>query len=287
MKQRIRVVALLRNGEELLVLEKARGRSETSNKYELLNGKISFGEQPEEAMGRLAFEAFGERPSIIKLVDVVTFTGLDGASQIGNLYIVYEVKISESVKITTDKYSAHRWLSKEQMNEVAIDEASRTVLAIERYGRSNQIGKEIEDNSIRKWSGAGASVYVDGGSRGNPGPSGVGYYIIGENGEVIKRGGEFIGFATSRVAEYYAIKEGVEQAIELGLKRARFISDSLMAVNQLNGVYAVKNKDLIPIYNDILKLLGQLDSYSFEHVVRENNREADMEVNKIIKWHIE
>jgi len=127
-----------------------------------------------------------------------------------------------------------------------------------------------------------ATIYTDGGSRGNPGPSALGYYIIGPDGKELKRGGEFLGFSTSRLAEYYGLKEGLEQALELGLKRVHFKSDSLMMINQMNGVYKVKNPDLMQVHTDVLKLLGNLEAYSFTHVPRELNAEADAEVNKAI-----
>ena len=127
-----------------------------------------------------------------------------------------------------------------------------------------------------------ATIYTDGGSRGNPGPSGLGYYIIGPDGKELKRGGEFLGFSSSRLAEYYGLKEGLEQAIELGLKKVHFKSDSLMMVNQMNGVYKVKNQDLLQVHADVLKLLENLEAYSFTHVPRNMNVEADAEVNKVI-----
>jgi hypothetical protein len=55
-----------------------------------------------------------------------------------------------------------------------------------------------------------------------------------------------------------------------------------MLVNQMNGVYAVKNQDLVPIYNDVWVLLNKLDAYSFEYVPRAKNVEADREVNRVI-----
>ena len=76
---------------------------------------------------------------------------------------------------------------------------------------------------------------------------------MGENGETLLKGGEFVGFATSRVAEYYALRTGVEKAIELGLKKVRFIGDNLMMINQMNGIYKIKNRDLLPIYADFIK----------------------------------
>ena len=50
----------------------------------------------------------------------------------------------------------------------------------------------------------------------------------------------------------------------------------------MNGIYKVKNADLMQVHNDVLKLLEKLDSYSFMHVPRSQNVEADAEVNKIL-----
>ena len=133
----------------------------------------------------------------------------------------------------------------------------------------------------------GATVYVDGCSRGNPGPAGAGYYIVDAEGRELKRGGAYLGFATSRVAEYYAMKEGVRQAQELGLKSVRFVGDNLMMINQLNGVYAVKNLDLVPIYNDIRRLVGGFEAVSFMQVSRGQNVQADAEANRAVDRHFE
>ena len=78
------------------------------------------------------------------------------------------------------------------------------------------------------------------------------------------------------------MKKGIERAIELKLKTARFISDNLMMINQLSGVIKPKNADIIPIYNAIQDLLGNFDSVSFTYVPREENTTADTEANKAI-----
>ena len=132
--------------------------------------------------------------------------------------------------------------------------------------------------SLKDWP----IVYVDGASRGNPGPSGIGYGVFSKEGRLLTRGGVFIGFATSRVAEYYALKEGVEQAIEQGLKRVCFCSDSLMVMNQMKGVFKVHNKDVIPIRHDIMKLLENFDEVVFYHIKRSQNTLADKEANLAI-----
>ena len=84
------------------------------------------------------------------------------------------------------------------------------------------------------------------------------------------------------MAEYYALKVGCERAIQLGLKSVRFVSDSLMLVNQMNGVYKVKNQDLLPIYEDVQELLGKLEAYAFVHVAREQNTVADRKANEAV-----
>ncbi len=286
MKQRIRVTAICRRDDEVLLLKRAGGRIEggTPN-FELPQGKIIFGEQPEEAMTRVIYENLGAQATSIQLTDAVTFTNLEGASELGNLYIVYEVKIDDkSVKITNERYSAYKWVKVADAETFPLESASLMVLQIvaTKAGTPSTRIMQVGEGAQVLPASDFATIYTDGGSRGNPGPSGLGYYIIGADGKEIKRGGEFLGFSSSRLAEYYGLKEGLEQAIELGLKKVHFKSDSLMMVNQMNGVYKVKNQDLLQVHADVLKLLENLEAYSFTHVPRGQNVEADAEVNKVI-----
>ena len=287
MKQRIRVSAICKKDGDILLLKRAGGRIDgVEVDFDLPTGKIIFGEQPEEAMARVLYEHTGVKTASLQLTDVVTFTSLEGSSQLGSLYIIYEVKIDDdsAVKITSERYSAYKWMPLTETSNYPLDEATMMVLQI-----TSTKGVEVHSKMRRIGEGEPvlpasdfATIYTDGGSRGNPGPSGIGYYIVGADGREIKRGGEFLGMSNSRLAEYYGLKEGLEQAIELGLKRVNFMSDSLMMVNQLNGVYQVKNLDLMQVYSDVLGLLSKLDSYSFTHVPREQNKEADAEVNRVI-----
>ncbi len=274
MKQRIRVVGIIRNEDGVLIFKRHRGRSEAPVFWELPTGKISFGEQPEEAMARTLAEYAGLAVSSIKLKDVITFLALEGASQLSNLYIVYEVTVPADARpVPQDRYTAYKYMK--DSAGINLNEATMSVLEIERG--------EVHQNKISARGVANsATIYVDGASRGNPGPAGIGYYIVGEDGQMVKRGGEFIGFATSRVAEYYAMKEGIEQALELGFKSVRFVADSLMVINQLNGIFQVKNKDIMPIYRDIQTLLNKFEVVAFTHVPRLQNAAADKEANLAI-----
>jgi len=285
MKQRIRVSALCKRKDSVLLLKRAGGRVEGLSNFELPTGKIEFGEQPDEAMSRAIYECLGVQTEQLRLSDVITFSDLRDSTQLGNLYIIYDIELGEEeIKLESERYGAYKWVRRSEIENYVLDEASRMVLQItssKSIGVSSPIIKASNSGRMPAASNGGyAVIYTDGGSRGNPGPSGLGYYILGPDGRELKRGGEFLGFTSSRLAEYYGLKEGIEQAIELGLKRVHFRSDSLMMVNQMNGVYKVKNKDLLQVHSDVWKLLGSLDSYSFSHVPREQNREADAEANK-------
>ena len=285
------MVAICKKTNSILLLKRAGGRVEGATNFELPTGKIEFGEQPDEAMARVIYEYLGVQTGKMQLSDVITFADLFEASQIGNLYIIYDVELGEeSIKISGERYSAYKWTKISEANSLELDEASRMVLQITstkavRVSAPIITVQQNPDQPAMLTSGF-ATVYTDGGSRGNPGPSGLGYYIIGADGREIKRGGEFLGFTSSRLAEYYGLKEGLEQALDLGLKRVNFRSDSLMMVNQLNGVYPVKNKDLFQVHEDVLKLISKLDSFSIVHVPREQNAEADAEVNRVIDEHM-
>lgn len=277
MKQRIRVVGIIKDERGVLIMKRSRGRSDSAPTWELPTGKIKFGEQPEEALARMLEEYLGlETVKHTALRDVITFLAPHGASQLSNLYIIYSVELLKDSKLQAlERYTAYKFVKLDEANNYHLDEASATALEIEERG-------DAEARTNYKSVANSATVYVDGSSRGNPGPSGIGYYVVGENGEVLASGGEFIGFATSRVAEYYALKEGCEQAIELGLKRVKFVSDNLMMVNQMNGVYKVKNRDLLAIHDDVRRLAENFEACAFVHVAREQNMQADAQANAAI-----
>lgn len=276
MKQRIRTVAIIKNEDGVLILKRNRGRSDAPVFWELPTGKIKFGEQPEEAMARSLTEYTGLVAKSIKIKDVITFLAPEGSSQLSNLYIIYEVEVSGNAKPEpVDRYTAYKYVKDFASSNVHLNEATATVLEI--------IGGKVAEGHISPRDTANSvAINVDGASRGNPGPSGIGYCISDSNGHIIEQGGEFIGFATSRIAEYYAMRKGIDRALELGYKSVRFFADSLMVVNQLNGIFTIKNQDIIPIYNDILGKIEQFDAVSFTHISRTQNHIADHEANEAI-----
>ncbi|MCL1929629.1 ribonuclease HI family protein [Candidatus Saccharibacteria bacterium] len=144
---------------------------------------------------------------------------------------------------------------------------------------ANRDDAENEHKSVR--------VFSDGGSRGNPGHSACGFIIEDENGVEVYRGGEYLGITTNNQAEYHGVLLALEKALELGARDVDFRGDSLLVINQVNGLYKVKNRDLWPIYERIKELAAKFDKIKFTHVYREHNRGADAMVNEILDQHAE
>jgi len=128
------------------------------------------------------------------------------------------------------------------------------------------------------------TVFTDGGARGNPGPSGIGVQILGEQNEVLGELSEYIGEATNNVAEYTAVLRALEHMLTLfpdsKALQVAFMLDSQLVERQLNGAYKVKDATLETHFGDIKKLLNEFASVTFTHVSREENKEADRLANE-------
>lgn len=128
-------------------------------------------------------------------------------------------------------------------------------------------------------------AHTDGGARGNPGPAGIGVHLASKSGKTIDQIAEALGHATNNVAEYTAVIRALERSLELGAKRVTIKADSLLVVEQLKGVYKVKNAGLKPLHAQAKALIAQFESVTFEHVRRERNKKADALVNVAIdQW---
>lgn len=128
-----------------------------------------------------------------------------------------------------------------------------------------------------------ANIYIDGASRGNPGPSGVGIIIIRFPGKVLNTFSEFIGYSTNNVAEYQALIIAMEKAKELNIKNIRVHSDSELLVNQIKGVYRVKNERLENLYMRVNNLVSFFDHFRMVLIPREENMAADGLASAAIK----
>lgn len=119
------------------------------------------------------------------------------------------------------------------------------------------------------------TAYFDGGARGNPGPAGFGVYIVDDNGEMIAEIAEGIGIATNNVAEYRGLLAALRWAVDHRLTALHVRGDSLLLVQQMRGIYRVKNEGLLPLYREAQALAARIGRVTFEHVPRERNTQAD------------
>jgi ribonuclease HI len=123
-------------------------------------------------------------------------------------------------------------------------------------------------------------VHIDGGARGNPGPAGWGAIVRTSTGETVVELMGALPHATNNVAEYSALVSALEWCASHGAPTVHVRSDSLLLVQQMRGVYKVKNEGLKSLYGQARLLAHRIGTVTFEHIRRELNAEADTLANK-------
>ncbi len=124
------------------------------------------------------------------------------------------------------------------------------------------------------------TAHCDGGSRGNPGPSGYGAVIEDPKGQTVARMSQFLGIQTNNYAEYSGLLAVLEWAIANGAKSLRVISDSELMVKQMKGQYKVKSPGLRPLWEEAKRRAARLDRFEIRHTLRGGNKEADRLANE-------
>jgi ribonuclease HI len=127
-----------------------------------------------------------------------------------------------------------------------------------------------------------ATLFADGGSRGNPGPAASAAVLLGQGGELLEEIGAYLGVATNNVAEWTALVLGLEAAVKRGIRRLAVRLDSELVVKQLNGEYRVKHAGLQPLYLRARQLLRNFAEVEIRHVPRRENKLADGLVNRLL-----
>ncbi len=125
-------------------------------------------------------------------------------------------------------------------------------------------------------------IHLDGASRGNPGPAAIGIVINNEKGKVISEIKKYIGESTNNVAEYRALICALEETKKYNPTSAIFYLDSELLVNQINGIYRTRDKDLIPLLQKVRKLSNKFPQIKFQYIPREKNKRADKLANLAI-----
>jgi ribonuclease HI len=122
------------------------------------------------------------------------------------------------------------------------------------------------------------TAFVDGASRGNPGPSGFGVFMTKDDGEIIEIAG-YLGTTTNNVAEYAGLLEALAVAASEGATELDVISDSLLLVQQMLGNYRVKHPNLLPLYTKAIQMARKFRRFSIRHTLRAGNKDADRLAN--------
>jgi len=125
-------------------------------------------------------------------------------------------------------------------------------------------------------------AYVDGGSRGNPGPAAAAFILTDASGSQLQARAFFLGEATNNTAEYTAIVKALEAVLALGVKRVKVFSDSELLVRQLSGEYKVKSEQLRPLFSKAVELLDRFESRQVQHISRDKNSRADDLANRAL-----
>jgi ribonuclease HI len=229
---------------------------------------ISIGELP----GLLLAEDFQD----ITVNDEVEVINDDTHEAIGSL-TVHEVHIKRFEDFTNNQDALVREGSEQLVNPEAL--AKEINFSFKPYSQKHLVEESVVEMSAGITE---VKMYADGGSRGNPGPSASGWVVFDLDDMLLKEGGFYLGITTNNQAEYTALKLGLEEAKHMGVKKVQVYMDSLLVINQMKGIFKVRNQDLLPIYTAIKKIVKDFEYVSFTHVPRALNKEADRMVNQTL-----
>jgi ribonuclease HI/pterin-4a-carbinolamine dehydratase len=173
------------------------------------------------------------------------------------------------------------------------NEYSSVEVSLSTHSAGNKVTEKDEDfaeeidNLFSKKDGFSAKpdtvrLFTDGGSRGNPGPSAIGYVICNSDETVVKKFCKYIGESTNNKAEYQALLAGLQDCLSTGAKSVQVFMDSELIVNQMTGKYKVKNQDLKPLFESAKQFKNKFDEIIYTHIPREQNGIADGLVNEAL-----
>ncbi len=183
-------------------------------------------------------------------------------------------RLNHHPKLQNTYNTVELWLSTHDADDTITDRDREFAAQIDAIFNSPIISAAKADKHIK--------LYADGGSRGNPGPSASGYVLMDMNDSIIFKSGVYLGITTNNQAEYQALKFGLLEAEKLGAREVDVYLDSLLVINQMKGIFKVKNRDLWPIYEAIKEQVTHFTKVRFTHVPRELNKLADAEVNEVL-----
>jgi len=125
-------------------------------------------------------------------------------------------------------------------------------------------------------------IYIDGASKGNPGPAGIGVIII-DAGQVVRNISVYLGHATNNYAEYTALIHALQEALLLKAEKIVINTDSELVCRQINGLYKVRSAEIMALYLQAKRLIPAFKEVSVRHIPRENNKGADKLANQAVQ----
>jgi ribonuclease HI len=222
-----------------------------------------------------------------QLFDVLSYIDHDNRDT-QYIFILYLVSLDRiDAKITLNRnYNHYLWEKLSNIQQSELTESAKLLLGISQQQVQTAKKEELIGNDVTSATNSEKLIiYSDGGSRGNPGPSASGFVVMDSHEHVLHEGGMYLGITTNNIAEYHGVRLGLEKALSMGAKVVDFRLDSLLVVNQMNGIYQIKSRELWPVNERIRELVGKFERVTFTHVRREFNQLADGMVNKILNAH--
>lgn len=276
-----------------MVLRRSLSKSVRPGEWEFPGGKVDFGESFEQAGIRELEEETGLLEESLELLQTFSFVKGDRHA-VGVLYRI-ELEAKPAINLS-DEHQDSAWVNESNWHEYAFTEQYKEFF--KKYFNQEDDFQDETDNlqkTMKKNQQYNSSkfnghykklvIFADGGSRGNPGPSATGFVIYDSEKSEIEKGGEYLGVTTNNQAEYLAVKQALIAAQKYEPSVIEFNLDSQLVVNQMNGTYKVRNKDLWPVHESIKELMSQFEKVSFSHVKREFNKEADAMANQVLDEH--
>lgn len=272
-KQTVFVSALIHNAsQQVLVVRRSLKDHFLPGYLELPGGRVEPGEGLEHALKRkLSSElALGSEMPLY-------YTSLaDTNSHGAYVKAVFEVAYNQKTPIQlSSAHNEYVWVDYSQIPNEKITTDTQKVLQ-QYLGEYKTLSKEEKNTTL--------SIFSDGGSRGNPGPSASAYVIYNKYDEILESGGSYIGITTNNQAEYTGVLLGLKAARQFADENDTilFNIDSMLVVNQMNGLYKIKNRELWPLNQQIREEMKGFKEVRFMHVPRERNVAADAGVNEIL-----
>ncbi|AIK38731.1 ribonuclease HI [Bacillus pseudomycoides] len=122
-------------------------------------------------------------------------------------------------------------------------------------------------------------VYIDGASKGNPGPSGAGVFIKGVQPPV--QLSLPLGIMSNHEAEYHALLVALKYCMEHNYSIVSFRTDSQLVERAVEKEYA-KNKTYAPLLEEALAYIKSFDLFFIKWIPNSQNKVADELARKAI-----